>query len=77
VNLTDQEKFKIAELRNDPVYMGILHKAYLEHTMLPPFRPNKDTTRDHKYDLYVFGSGRVQGVQLLLKILGYRNDDRE
>ena len=77
MNLTDQEKFKIRELRNDPVYGRLLQRISDEYSLINLYKPGAAKQSDEQFSDFVFGSGRVRGVQLVLGILGYGNDDRE
>ena len=71
IKLTDQEKFKIRELRNDPVYMGLMTRIADQYSYLPIFNPKEDSDPGQKYDKWVYSSGLVRGVQVCLGLLSH------
>lgn len=74
MKLNATEKFKIRELQNDPVFMGILNKLCERHGTLPLYNPAAPGDSAAKHDRYVYRSGYIQGVQFSCELLGLRND---
>ena len=73
MKLTDAEKFKIRELQNDSVFMGILDRINRSHNRLTPYKPEKTSGLD-QFERFVYSSGQARGVQLVLELIGYRYD---
>lgn len=74
MDLTDTEKFKVRELLNDHVFMGILHRMNDEYTRVPIFSPQSGDDPGVQYETWVFRSGLSRGVQLAIQTLGYTHD---
>lgn len=73
IELTDLEKFKVKEIRNDPVLMGILHKISEHYGAIPTYNPKPAEDTD-QFERWVYRSGINRGVQISLQALGYTND---
>ncbi len=76
MELTSVEKFKIQELKNDPVFMGVLVKLNDHYGRIPIFSPQSEADPGSQYERFVFSSGVLRGVQLSIQLLGY-TDDRD
>lgn len=73
MTLTETERFKVRELRNDAVFMGIVQRIVDDHR-IPHFNPKKDAMAGEQYEDWVYASGLVRGIQLFSQALGYTDD---
>ena len=68
--LNNVQKQRVKELRRDPVFAEICRKIVEDHGGVPTYKPKKAESRGQE-DEWKYRSGIADGIELVLKTLGY------
>lgn len=74
MNLTNEEKARLTELKRDPVFGSIMQKVR-DHGQIPRYRSSEgdETAKVHRW---INRSGFAEGVEFVLNTLGYDHEQR-
>lgn len=68
--MTPEQQRRVNDLSRDPVFTGILREMD-SHARLPKWKKTDDSTQSENW---IYRSGYVDGIEFVLKLLGYEDD---